>query len=107
MGASLITHINSDDNLSDLIAKVTRGSKCHQMVGNILYDIYDDHPNRGSIGKINFFLLQTSFLVLDHVYVCYMTSHPHKYQKLIYKIKLLLIVQISLSVVAFNLSQIL
>jgi hypothetical protein len=22
-----------------------------------------------------FFLLQTSFLVLDHVYVCYMTSH--------------------------------
>jgi hypothetical protein len=32
---------------------------------------------------------------------------PHKYQKLIYKIKLLLIVQISLSVVLFNLFQIL
>jgi hypothetical protein len=32
---------------------------------------------------------------------------PHKYQKLIYKIKLLLIVQLSLSVVPFNLSQIL
>jgi hypothetical protein len=33
--------------------------------------------------------------------------NPHKYQKLIYKIKLLLIVQLSLSVVPFNLSQIL
>jgi hypothetical protein len=36
-----------------------------------------------------------------------MRNIPHKYQKLIYKIKLLLIVQISLSVVLFNLSQIL
>jgi len=34
-------------------------------------------------------------------------ENPHKYQKLIYKIKLLLIVQISLSVVSFNLFQIL
>jgi hypothetical protein len=44
MGESLITHINSEDNLSDLMTKVTRGGKRHQLVGNILYDIYDDHP---------------------------------------------------------------
>jgi hypothetical protein len=44
MGASLITHTNSEDNLSDLMTKVTHGGKRHQLVGNILYDIYDDHP---------------------------------------------------------------
>jgi hypothetical protein len=44
MGESLITHIDSDNNLSDLMTKVTRGSKRRQLVGNILYDIYDDHP---------------------------------------------------------------
>jgi hypothetical protein len=44
MGESLITHINSDDNLSDLMTKVTCGSKRCRLVGNILYDIYDDHP---------------------------------------------------------------
>jgi hypothetical protein len=44
MDESLITHINSEDNLSDLMTKVTRGGKRHQLVGNILYDIYDDHP---------------------------------------------------------------
>jgi hypothetical protein len=44
MGESLINHIDSDDDLSDLMTKVTRGSKCRQLVGNILYDIYDDHP---------------------------------------------------------------
>jgi len=43
-GESLITHIDSEDNLSDLMTKVARGSKCHQLVGNILYDIYDDDP---------------------------------------------------------------
>jgi hypothetical protein len=43
MGESLITHIDCEDNLSDLMTKVTRGSKCCQLVGNILYDIYDDH----------------------------------------------------------------
>jgi hypothetical protein len=45
MGESLITHINSDDNLSDLMTKVTHGAKHHKLVDNILYDIYDDHPN--------------------------------------------------------------
>ena len=47
MGESLITHnINSEENLSDLMTKVTRGSKRHQLVGYIRYDIYDDHPKQ-------------------------------------------------------------
>ena len=44
MGESLITHIKSEDNLSDLMTKVTHGTKRRRLVGNILYDIYDDHP---------------------------------------------------------------
>jgi hypothetical protein len=40
----LITHIDSEDNISDLMTKVTCGGKCRQLVGNILYDIFDDHP---------------------------------------------------------------
>ncbi len=46
MGELLITHIDSDENLSDLMTKVTRGSKHCQLVGNILYEIYDDHPKQ-------------------------------------------------------------
>jgi hypothetical protein len=45
-GESLITHIDSDNNLSHLMTKVTRGGKRRQLVGNILYDIYDDHPKQ-------------------------------------------------------------
>jgi hypothetical protein len=44
MGGSLLTHINSEENLSDLMTKVTRSSKHPRLVGNILYDIYDDQP---------------------------------------------------------------
>ena len=44
MGESLITHIKSEDNLSDLMTKVIHGTKRRRLVGNILYDIYDDHP---------------------------------------------------------------
>jgi hypothetical protein len=44
MGESLITHIRSEDNLSDLMTKVIHGTKRRRLVGNILYDIYDDHP---------------------------------------------------------------
>jgi hypothetical protein len=46
MGESLITQINSGENLSDLMTKVTRCSKHCQLVGNILYDIYNDHPKQ-------------------------------------------------------------
>ena len=42
--SDVITHIKSEDNLSDLMTKVTHGAKHHRLVGNILYDIYDDHP---------------------------------------------------------------
>jgi hypothetical protein len=49
MGKLLITHINSEKNLSDLMTKVTRSSKHRQLVGNILYNIYDDHPKQ--LGK--------------------------------------------------------
>jgi hypothetical protein len=45
-GEPLITHINSEENLSDLMTKVTRGSKCCRLVGNILYNIYNDHPKQ-------------------------------------------------------------
>jgi hypothetical protein len=46
MGESLITHIKTGENLSDFMTKVTCSSKHHQLVGNILYDIYDDHPKQ-------------------------------------------------------------
>jgi hypothetical protein len=44
MGESLITHIRSEDNLSDLMTKVIHGAKRRRLVIHILYDIYDDHP---------------------------------------------------------------
>jgi hypothetical protein len=44
MGEPLITHIVSEDNLSDLMTKKIHGAKRSKLVGNILYDIYDDHP---------------------------------------------------------------
>ncbi len=37
MDESLITHINSDNNLSELMTKVTCSGKHHRLVGNILY----------------------------------------------------------------------
>ncbi len=46
MGESLITCINSEENLSDLMTKVTRSSKCLWLIGNITYNIYDDHPKQ-------------------------------------------------------------
>jgi hypothetical protein len=46
MGESLITHINYEENLSDLMTKVTHGSKCRQLVGNILCNLYDHRPKQ-------------------------------------------------------------
>jgi hypothetical protein len=46
MGESLITHIDSEDILSDVMTKVTHHGKHHQLVGNILYEIYDEHPKQ-------------------------------------------------------------
>ena len=46
MGESLITHIWTHTNLTDLITKVTHGAKCRKLVGGILYDIYDAQPTQ-------------------------------------------------------------
>lgn len=44
MGESMITHIRTENNHSDLMTKTTSGAKRRRLVGGILYDIYDDHP---------------------------------------------------------------
>ncbi len=46
MDELLNAHINSEENLLDLMTKVTLSSKCRQLVGNIFYDIYNDHPKQ-------------------------------------------------------------
>ncbi len=43
MGESLITHISTGHNHSDLMTKVTSGAKRRRLVSGILYDIHDDH----------------------------------------------------------------
>jgi hypothetical protein len=40
----LITHVHSEENLSDIMTKVTCSSKHCRLVGKILYNVYDDHP---------------------------------------------------------------
>jgi len=40
-GESLITHIPTADNLSDLMTKVTFGAKRRRLVSGLLYDIFD------------------------------------------------------------------
>ena len=42
MNESLITHIGTADNLSDLMTKPTFGAKRRRLVGGLLFDIYDD-----------------------------------------------------------------
>jgi hypothetical protein len=44
MGESLITHIRTENNHSDLMTKTTSGAKRQRLVGSILYDIYDNDP---------------------------------------------------------------
>jgi hypothetical protein len=46
MGELLIIHIDSEENLSDLMTKVTHSGKPCRLVGNIFYDIYGDHPKQ-------------------------------------------------------------
>ena len=43
MGKSLMTHIPKNDNTLDLMTKFLAGQKRQNQVGNILYDIYDEH----------------------------------------------------------------
>jgi hypothetical protein len=42
MCESLITHIWTQFNLSDFPTKVTNGTTRRRLVGNVLFDIYDD-----------------------------------------------------------------
>ncbi len=42
MGESLITHIRTKFNLADFLTKVTNGATHRRLVGNVLFDIYDD-----------------------------------------------------------------
>ena len=42
MGESLITHIKTDDNLSDFLTKTTSGAKCRKLVSGVVHDVYDD-----------------------------------------------------------------
>ncbi len=42
MGRSLITHIPTQFDLADFLTKVTNGTTCRRLVGNVLFDIYDN-----------------------------------------------------------------
>jgi len=46
MGESLITHIKTDDNLSDFLTKTTSGAKRHKLVSGVVHDIYNDYPKQ-------------------------------------------------------------
>ena len=43
MGESLTAHVKTQHNYSDLLTKVLYGAKRKNCVGNIMFDIYDDH----------------------------------------------------------------
>ena len=43
IGESFRSHIPTNDNFSDLMTKVLAGQMRQNHVGNILYDIYDEH----------------------------------------------------------------
>jgi hypothetical protein len=42
MGESLITHIKTDDNLSDFLTKTTSGAKRRKLVSGVVHDLYDN-----------------------------------------------------------------
>ena len=46
MGKILTTHTKTDNNLSDFMTKVTFGQKRRNLVGSVLYDLYDDYPSK-------------------------------------------------------------
>ena len=43
MGESLVGHISSKENVTDLMTKDLYGHKRRYLVSNILYVIHDDH----------------------------------------------------------------
>ena len=46
MGESRITNFGTGEKLSDPLTKMTYGAKPHRLLGNVLYDIYDDRPQQ-------------------------------------------------------------
>jgi len=46
MGESLITHIKTDDNLSDFLTKMSSSAKRRKLVSGVVHDIYDDFPKQ-------------------------------------------------------------
>jgi len=42
MGESLLTHVGTRDNLTDLLTKPTFGAKRRKLVSGLLYDIFDN-----------------------------------------------------------------
>jgi hypothetical protein len=46
MGEILTSHVQTKNNLSDFMTKVTFGQKRQNLVGSVLSDIYDDHSNK-------------------------------------------------------------
>jgi hypothetical protein len=42
MGESLITHIKTDNNLSNFLTKTTSGAKRRKLVSGVVHDLYDD-----------------------------------------------------------------
>ena len=43
MGESLVGHIPSKENVTDLLTKVTYGHKRRYLVSNVFHDIHDNH----------------------------------------------------------------
>ena len=63
MGESLITHIKTDDNLSDFLTKTTSGAKRRKLVSGVVHDLYDNFTKQykfrqpfGSAEMFQFFL---------------------------------------------------
>ncbi len=48
MGKILMSHVQTKNNFSDYMTKVTYGQKRRHLVGSVLFDIYDDHLNKKS-----------------------------------------------------------
>jgi hypothetical protein len=46
MGKILTSHVQTKNNFSDFMTKVTYGQKRHHLVGSVLFDIYDDRSNK-------------------------------------------------------------
>ncbi len=44
MGELRVTHFVTEENLSDPLTKGTFGAKRCRLLGDVLYDIYDDFP---------------------------------------------------------------